>query len=65
LIQSQIQNANPQISGISTEAELLDNLRMNCVPSEIMNMDKLDYQEFLMMRRKLMAEKIKRYYFAL
>ena len=65
LIQSHIQNINPQISGISTETELLDNLRMNCVPIEITGMELRDYQEFLAMRRKLMAEKITEYYFLL
>jgi hypothetical protein len=62
LIQGQLQNANPQISGISTEAELSENLRMNCVPAEIMNMGKSDYQEFLARRRKLISEKIRGYY---
>jgi hypothetical protein len=62
LIQSQIQNTNLQISGISTETELLDNLRMSCVPEKIMEMKLSDYQEFLAIRRKLMAEKIKEYY---
>jgi hypothetical protein len=65
LITNQIQNANPIISGISTEMELLENLRMNCVPEEIIGMEMGDYQEFLGMRRKLVAEKIKEYYFTL
>ena len=62
LIQSQIQTDNQQISGISSETELLDNLRMNCVPTEIMGMELRDYQEFLAMRRRLMVGKIRRYY---
>jgi hypothetical protein len=65
LITNQIQNANPVISGISTELELRENLRMNCVPTEIMGMVMGNYQEFLGMRRKLMAKKIKEYYFTL
>jgi len=65
LIRSHIQNNNPQISGILTEAELNENLQMNCVPTEILGMDLQDYQEFLAIRRKLMAEKIKKYYFTL
>lgn len=65
LIQSQIQNSNPQISGISTETELMENLRMNCVPTEIMETELNDYQEFLAMRRKLIAKKIREYYFTL
>ena len=65
LIQGQIQNSNPQISGISTETELMENLRMNCVPTEIMETELNDYQELLAMRRKLIARKIREYYFTL
>jgi hypothetical protein len=65
LIANQIQNANPIISSISTETELRENLRMNCVPAEIMGMEMADYQEFLGMRRRLIVEKIKEYYFTL
>ncbi|GIJ97839.1 hypothetical protein CAPN001_24080 [Capnocytophaga stomatis] len=54
-----------RISGISTEQEFLNNLKMNCIPSEIMEMSIDDYQEFLSLRRKLMAQKIKEYYFSL
>jgi hypothetical protein len=62
LITGQINNANPIISGISTEAELRENLRMNCVPEEIVGMEMGDYQELLGMKRTLMVEKIRRYY---
>lgn len=54
-----------RISGILTEQEFLNNLKMNCIPSEIMEMSIDDYQEFLSLRRKLMAQKIKEYYFSL
>jgi hypothetical protein len=63
LITNQIQNTNPIISGIFTEIELLENLRMNCVSEEILWRWRNDYQEFLRIRRKLMAEKkFRRYY---
>ncbi|WP_420149435.1 GmrSD restriction endonuclease domain-containing protein [Spirosoma sp.] len=65
LIQSQMNEDNQSISGLATEQQLLDNLRMNCVPSEIMHMQISDYGDFLMMRRKLMASKIRDYYFSL
>ena len=65
LIKSQIQDENRQVSGLSTEQDLLDNLKMNCVPTEIMDMNVNDYQDFLTLRRKLMAQKIKAYYFSL
>ncbi|MDR2033335.1 MAG: hypothetical protein LBP89_01705, partial [Helicobacteraceae bacterium] len=60
-----IQNPDSKISGISTKSELLENLKMNCVPAEIMEMDLKDYQEFLAIRRKLIAAKIKEYYLEL
>lgn len=65
LINKQIDDDNKLVSGISTQNELLENLRANCVPTEIMDMDIDDYSEFLILRRKLMAQKIKQYYFTL
>lgn len=61
----QMKGSNQQITRISTERELLDNLEKNCVPAEIMQMSIQDYNLFLIMRRKLMANKIKDYYFLL
>ena len=65
LILNQIQENNTSVSGISSEMELFDNLKQNCVSAEIVNMEINDYQHFLTMRRKLMAEKIKNYYHSL
>src|SRR5690554_714522 len=65
LIKTQMLENNRQVSGLSTEQELLDNLRMNCIPTEIMEMDINEYQDFLTLRRKLMSKKIKEYYFGL
>jgi hypothetical protein len=65
LINQQIENNNTLVSGISNQTELLENLKANCVPTEIMNMSIDDYSEFLVLRRKLMAQKIKQYYFKL
>ncbi|HTO36381.1 MAG TPA: DUF262 domain-containing protein [Flavobacterium sp.] len=62
LIKSQMQDSNQHVSGLSNEQELLDNLKMNCVPAEIIQMSIDDYQDFLTVRRKLMAQKIKEYY---
>lgn len=41
------------------------NLEQNCIPSEILNMTYLDYNDFISSRRKLMAAKIKQYYYSL
>ena len=65
LIKNQISSNEKQLSGINTEIDLLENLKMNCVPSEILNMDIEDYDNFLSLRRRLMAEKIRDYYFSL
>lgn len=65
LVISQLEDNNLQVSGISTKEQLFDNLRMNCVPTEILEMKIDDYNEFLTLRRKLMATKIKDYYHSL
>ncbi len=64
-IKTQIAENNLQLSGISTDEDILGNLKMNCVPAEIMQMSVDDYFEFLTMRRKQMALKIRDYYFSL
>jgi hypothetical protein len=64
-VKSQMLNGNQQVSGLSNEQQLLDNLKMNCVPTEIQQMSIDDYNEFLTLRRKLMASKIKEYYHSL
>ena len=65
LINQQIEDNNTLVSGISNQSELFENLKANCVPTEIMTMSIDDYSEFLVLRRKLMAQKIKQYYFKL
>lgn len=65
IVNSQMASNNMQVSGLSTQEELTDNLKMNCVPTEIMQMSISDYSEFLILRRRLMATKIKEYYFSL
>ena len=44
---------------------LLKNLEQNCITPSIANMDYTNYEEFLAERRKLMAQKIKEYYYSL
>jgi hypothetical protein len=65
LINNQIADGNKLVSGITSNNELLENLRVNCVPPEIMEMTFDDYPEFLVLRRRMMATKIKDYYFSL
>ncbi len=65
LITSQMQENNMLVSGLSSQADLLNNLQMNAVPAEITHMSIEDYNDFLIARRKLMATKIKDYYHSL
>lgn len=65
LITAHIENGGNPVSGISSNQELFDNLKANCIPPEIMQMNVEDYAEFLTLRRKLMAAKMKEYYFLL
>ncbi|MCC8995366.1 MAG: DUF262 domain-containing protein [Candidatus Contendobacter sp.] len=65
IITTQIRDNNKQVTGLSTHQELLDNLQMNAVPSDIMQMSIDNYNDFLIARRKLMATKIKEYYHSL
>lgn len=65
ILGNQMRENNRLVSGLATEQELLENLKMNCVPQEIKQMNIDSYSEFPNLRRRLMATKIKEYYFAL
>ncbi len=65
LINDQFASDKPKITGIVSHDELLKNLDQHCIPEAVMHMDVVDYQDFLGERRKLMAQKIKHYYFSL
>ena len=39
-----------------------ENLKVNCIPADIVNMEFDNFDEFLLKRRKLMANKIRNYY---
>lgn len=65
LISNQLNGNGQQLSGLTNDMDLMDNLKMNSVPEDIMYMSIEDYQDFLLMRRKLMSLKIKNYYFSL
>lgn len=65
LINEQFTNGEQKITGIASQEALLKNLTQHCIPSGIMDIDVNGYQSFLADRRKLMAQKIKEYYFSL
>jgi hypothetical protein len=45
--------------------ELKTDLSANAIPENLYSKQDYDYQDFLLARRKLMAKKIKQYYFSL
>lgn len=53
---------NAAYGNIKVESELIDNLKSNCIPIEVLSMGHNDYPKFLEQRRILMARKIKSYY---
>lgn len=57
---------NTSTTGLVNDIDkFYQNLEMNCVPSETVDMDCTSYDVFLEKRRKLMAAKIKKYYYSL
>ena len=64
LIENFTNNKN-KFSGIKNHEELIKNFEMHCIPRSIINSKFSEYEDFLHERRKLMALKIKDYYFSL
>ena len=59
-------HGGPRMYGaITDESELRANLRMNCVPEELLDGEIPSYDDFLEQRRALMAQKIKIWFHAL
>ena len=54
-----------KVGTISNINALLKNLEENCIPSDIETYTVDDYQKFLIYRRKMMAKKIKDFYYGL
>ena len=61
-MKQQCETKNLKYGEICDEAQLLNNLQMNSIPSSIFRMDYTHYEQFLEERRILMAEKIRAYY---
>lgn len=45
--------------------QLMKNLEANCIPSDVLEMDHTSFEDFLLKRRSLMAQKIRDYYYSL
>lgn len=61
----QVIGGDQAFGGISSLDDLLLNLEENCVPEDLFEMNETNYLDFLEMRRKLMAEYIRDYYYSL
>lgn len=59
---NQIQKEEKDISTIDDYDELINNLKVNDIPKEILSYVHENYNDFLVMRRKMMALKIRKYY---
>jgi hypothetical protein len=60
-LKSQVNGGAKLYGAIEAESRLLANLEAHAVPAEILTRS-IDYDEFLSLRRDLMAQKIKRYF---
>lgn len=61
----QCEEGNARYGNITDLNCLKTNMAENCIPEQIVDMDYSDYPDFLIARRKLMAAKIKDYYYSL
>jgi hypothetical protein len=61
-LQEQCEGGKKKYGAIETMDELLKNLDTHCIPHSIFEKNVDGYDDFLQARRKLMSEKIKRYY---
>ena len=64
-LKEQCEGGELKFGGIDDMKMLEKNLKMNAVPLSIFDMEFEDYENFLEQRRKLMAQKIRDYYFSL
>ena len=64
-IAEQCKGGTAKYGGICDIETLKENLRMNCIPEGIFELDLDDFEEFLKQRRVLMAQKMRDYYFSL
>jgi hypothetical protein len=64
-VENQTVTKEPVYGNIADKELLYKNLEENCIPKEISSMTFVDYDRFLLLRRELMAKKIKEYYYSL
>ena len=61
-LKEQVSGGEMKYGAIDNMDDLLKNLEENAIPQEIFDMDFNQYYDFLDKRRKLMAERVKKYY---
>jgi len=64
-VREQTEDRELKYGGIDDFRTLRKNFRQNCIPETVFSMEIDSYEEFLMQRRKLMTQKIKKYYYHL
>jgi hypothetical protein len=64
-VRAQIEAGSPDLGDITTEDELLANLRSSAVPESLLDATAAEYPAFLIQRRKQMAALLRDYYFSL
>jgi hypothetical protein len=62
---SQCQGGQRKYGHIDGMEELMHNLRTHCIPDSVISMNIAHYEEFLEEGRRLMAGKIREYYWSL
>ncbi|MFH1118257.1 MAG: DUF262 domain-containing protein [Bacteroidota bacterium] len=62
IVYEQCETKVRKIGTITEFDDLLDNLSVNCIPEDIFDMTFINYENFLLARRKKMAHKIMHYY---
>ncbi|MGJ9460474.1 GmrSD restriction endonuclease domain-containing protein [Oceanobacillus sp. CF4.6] len=61
-VKLQLNDMKSRIGEITNTEQLKMNMKMNCVPDSLFNMDASNFETFLEERRELMANKIKNFY---
>lgn len=64
-LNEQCDGGKKKYGNICDREGLIENFKMNCIPEGIETMTVDNYDEFLIERRKLMAQKIKKYFVSL
>jgi hypothetical protein len=64
-VRQQCNGAELKYGRIHSADTLLANFRMNAVPESVFEMELPHYEDFLAQRRRLMAAKMRAYYFSL